>query len=81
MICREAYAVACLGVTDADWKSLAYASLEGMDFDIARKAFIRLKDLHYLELIENLEVGVVLILIFLTMSIGLSGFFNHLTES
>lgn len=54
---RDAYKVACLGVTDGDWEALAHEALEGLDFDTAKKAFIRIRDLRYLELIHNIEVG------------------------
>ena len=33
---RNAYKVACLGVTDGDWRALAMASLEGLEFNIAK---------------------------------------------
>ncbi|XP_067012221.1 intraflagellar transport protein 122 homolog [Anabrus simplex] len=52
---QEAYKVACLGVTDGDWEALAHAALEGLDFEVARKAFIRIKDLKYLELIQDFQ--------------------------
>ncbi|XP_078340376.1 intraflagellar transport protein 122 homolog isoform X6 [Crassostrea virginica] len=52
---RDAYKVACLGVTDGDWEVLAHEALEGLDFDTAKKAFIRIKDLRYLELIHSIE--------------------------
>lgn len=55
-LCREAYNIACLGVTDGDWEALAKASLEGLEFNIAKKAFTRIKDLKYLELIHSIEV-------------------------
>jgi len=55
---RDAYRVACLGVTDGDWEALAHEALEGLDFDTAKKAFIRIRDLRYLELIHNIEVSV-----------------------
>lgn len=55
--CRDAYKVACLGVTDGDWEVLAHEALEGLDFDTAKKAFIRIKDLRYLELIHSIEVS------------------------
>lgn len=54
--CREAYNVACLGVTDGDWEALAHDALEGLDFVTAKKAFIRIRDLRYLELIHSIEV-------------------------
>nr|DBA18477.1 TPA: hypothetical protein GDO54_016716 [Pyxicephalus adspersus] len=52
---REAYQIACLGVTDQDWKELAMEALEGLDFETAKKAFIRVRDLRYLELINSIE--------------------------
>ncbi|XP_069142693.1 intraflagellar transport protein 122 homolog isoform X2 [Argopecten irradians] len=52
---KDAYKVACLGVTDGDWEVLAHEALEGLDFDTAKKAFIRIRDLRYLELIHNIE--------------------------
>ena len=38
---KEAYNVACLGVTETDWRALAMDALEGMDIAIAKNAFIR----------------------------------------
>lgn len=35
---KEAYQIACLGVTDSDWRDLATDALEGLDFDTAKKA-------------------------------------------
>ena len=52
---QRAYEIACLGVTDRDWRKLGSHALERLELDIARKAFIRLRDLKYLELIENIE--------------------------
>lgn len=34
---REAYKVACLGVSESDWKMLAIEALEGMELEIAKK--------------------------------------------
>ena len=53
---RDAYTVACLGVTDSDWEALAHEAMEGLDFDTAKKALIRIKDLRFLELLHNIEV-------------------------
>lgn len=53
---KEAYQIACLGVTDADWRELAMEALEGLEFETARKAFTRVQDLRYLELISSIEV-------------------------
>uniref|UniRef100_A0AAA9RYT6 Intraflagellar transport protein 122 homolog n=1 Tax=Bos taurus TaxID=9913 RepID=A0AAA9RYT6_BOVIN len=52
---REAYQIACLGVTDADWRELAMEALEGLEFETAKKAFTRVQDLRYLELINSIE--------------------------
>uniref|UniRef100_A0A3B3W2G3 Intraflagellar transport protein 122 homolog n=1 Tax=Poecilia latipinna TaxID=48699 RepID=A0A3B3W2G3_9TELE len=52
---KEAYQIACLGVTDSDWRDLATEALEGLDFETAKKAFIRIRDLRYLELISSIE--------------------------
>ncbi|XP_032827224.2 intraflagellar transport protein 122 homolog [Petromyzon marinus] len=52
---QQAYQIACLGVTETDWRQLALEALEGLDFDTAKKAFIRVRDLRYLELIYSIE--------------------------
>uniref|UniRef100_A0A8C8VP68 Intraflagellar transport protein 122 homolog n=1 Tax=Pelusios castaneus TaxID=367368 RepID=A0A8C8VP68_9SAUR len=52
---KEAYQIACLGVTDTDWKELAMGALEGLEFETAKKAFTRVRDLRYLELISSIE--------------------------
>lgn len=54
--CSDAYKVACLGVTDGDWECLAHAALEDLNLSVARQAFIRIKDLKYLELINEFQV-------------------------
>uniref|UniRef100_A0A674NEH9 Intraflagellar transport protein 122 homolog n=1 Tax=Takifugu rubripes TaxID=31033 RepID=A0A674NEH9_TAKRU len=38
-----------------DWRDLAIEALEGLDFDTAKKAFTRIRDLRYLELIDHIE--------------------------
>eukprot|EP00002_Diphylleia_rotans_P020025 TRINITY_DN3881_c0_g1_i2.p1 TRINITY_DN3881_c0_g1~~TRINITY_DN3881_c0_g1_i2.p1 ORF type:complete len:1192 (+),score=258.09 TRINITY_DN3881_c0_g1_i2:235-3810(+) len=52
----NAYRVACLGVTDDDWQLLAMEALQNMTLDIARKSFIRIKEIRYLELIARIEL-------------------------
>ncbi|XP_033110063.1 intraflagellar transport protein 122 homolog, partial [Anneissia japonica] len=52
---RDAYRVACMGVTDKNWQSLAHQAIESLDFVTAKRAFIRTRDLRYLELIHNIE--------------------------
>ncbi|KAF4678197.1 hypothetical protein FOL47_003259 [Perkinsus chesapeaki] len=49
-----AYTVACLGVTDDDWRHLALHALKDMVFDVARKAFIRIRDIRYVDLLNRL---------------------------
>lgn len=34
---REAHQIACLGVTEADWRELAMEALEGLEFETAKK--------------------------------------------
>lgn len=34
---QEAYQIACLGVTENDWRDLATEALEGLDFHTAKK--------------------------------------------
>ncbi|RLN15216.1 hypothetical protein BBJ28_00011620 [Nothophytophthora sp. Chile5] len=51
----QAYAVSCLGVTPADWRLLAWEALKNMRFAVARKAFIRVRDVRYIELVNTLE--------------------------
>ncbi|NXT23360.1 IF122 protein, partial [Syrrhaptes paradoxus] len=52
---KEAYQIACLGVTETDWRELAMEALEGLEFETAKKAFTRVRDLRYLELISSIE--------------------------
>jgi len=52
---QAAYDVACLGVTESDWKQLALEALRALQLDVARKAFVRLKDMGYIELVQRIE--------------------------
>jgi len=52
-----AYKVACLGVTENDWRLLAMQAIQGMSLQIARKAFIRVRDMRYIELLNRIEQG------------------------
>merc|ERR1711991_845794 len=47
--------VACLGVTENDWRLLGTEALEKMKLKIARKAFVRVKDMRYIELLNHIE--------------------------
>lgn len=53
----NAYKVACLGVTESDWRELAIRALTGLNFAIARKSFIRVKDVRYIELLNRIEIA------------------------
>jgi len=50
-----AYKVACLGVTESDWRLLAITTLRAMQLSFARKAFIRVRDMRYIDLINSIE--------------------------
>ena len=54
---HEAFGVACLGVTETDWKFLATEAMMSGALDIARVAFVRARDIKYVELIDRLEAG------------------------
>lgn len=49
-----AYQVACLGVTEQDWRELAMGALEGLNLEVAKKGFIRVRDAKYLDFVSNI---------------------------
>mmetsp|Transcript_26127 Transcript_26127/g.60322 ORF Transcript_26127/g.60322 Transcript_26127/m.60322 type:complete len:1204 (+) Transcript_26127:58-3669(+) len=51
----NAFKVACLGVTDHDWRALALSALSVLKVEIAHKAFIRVRDMRYIEMINKME--------------------------
>ena len=51
-----AYRIACLGVTEQDWRSLGIEALKAYDFEMAKKAFIRIRDLKFLELCDKSQI-------------------------
>jgi intraflagellar transport protein 122 len=53
---REAYELACLGVTESDWKIFGMEALENFEFEVAKKAFHRIRDSRSLVLINEIEV-------------------------
>lgn len=48
--------MACLGVPDEDWDELAQCALDQLDLRVAGLAFIRVKNLSYLDFIQDLQV-------------------------
>jgi intraflagellar transport protein 122 len=53
---ENAYEVACLGVTENDWEALAFGALEALNLKIAKMAFIKTRNLAWLEFIEEIEL-------------------------
>ena len=52
----NAYKIACLGLTDEDWRMLGMHALSSLQLDIARKAFIRIKEVKLVELLNRIEL-------------------------
>ena len=50
-----AYQLACLGVTISDWRELGMAALKNREFYFARKAFMHIRELKYIDLCETAE--------------------------
>ena len=55
-VCSKAYAVAALGVTEDDWKNLGLRALEKFNLNIAKKAFCKVKNYRFLQLVAEIEV-------------------------
>eukprot|EP00457_Paulinella_chromatophora_P000660 gb/GEZN01000660.1/.p1 GENE.gb/GEZN01000660.1/~~gb/GEZN01000660.1/.p1 ORF type:complete len:1240 (-),score=215.56 gb/GEZN01000660.1/:187-3660(-) len=53
----RAYQVACLGVTRADWQEMALRSLSQLELSVAKKAFARVQDMRYVDLIKRIEIA------------------------
>uniref|UniRef100_A0A336MIF6 Intraflagellar transport protein 122 homolog n=1 Tax=Culicoides sonorensis TaxID=179676 RepID=A0A336MIF6_CULSO len=51
----EAYQIACLGVPMSDWQGLAQAALDALNFQVARDAYVKIRSLPWLELIQELK--------------------------
>jgi len=51
----KAYKIGCLGVNKQDWLFLAFEAIKNKEFVIARKVFIKLKNMKYLELAATTE--------------------------
>lgn len=50
-----AYKIACIGVTEQDWRALGIESLLEKNFSLARKAFVRIRDLKFIDLCDLAE--------------------------
>jgi len=50
-----AYQLACLGVTISDWRELGIQALLNKEFYFARKAFMHIRELKYIDLCETAE--------------------------
>lgn len=50
-----AYKLACLGVTEQDWRALGVEALQQKNFRFAKKAFCRIKELKFIDLSELAE--------------------------
>lgn len=51
----EAYQVACLGVSSSDWKGLAQAAVDALQLNVAQKAYVRVRDLPWLQHINDIK--------------------------
>jgi intraflagellar transport protein 122 len=51
----SAYAVACLGVTLADWRALALSALQAKQLEIAGQSFSRLRDMRFVDLLARIR--------------------------
>ncbi len=50
-----AFKLACLGITDSDFQLLGQESLSHGHFHIAKKCFLKIQDLNYLDLTNKYE--------------------------
>lgn len=47
--------MACLGVSSNDWKGLAQAAVDALQFKVAKNAYVRVRDLPWLQHIEEIK--------------------------
>lgn len=52
---EDAYQVACLGVPNNDWEGLAHAALDALNFKVAQDAFVKTRNLPWLEFINEMK--------------------------
>ena len=53
----QAHSVACLGVSESDWETLGTEALNNIDLEVAKKAYMRIKNMPWLYLLDSMEVG------------------------
>lgn len=53
--CRDAYEVACLGVSPADWEGLAQAAVDALQLKVATEAYVRVRSLPWLQHLNDLH--------------------------
>lgn len=53
---EDAYQVACLGVPNTDWDGLAHAALDALNFTVAQNAFVKTRNLPWLEFINEAKM-------------------------
>jgi len=54
---HDAYKVATMGVTDSDWKMLAMEALMGMELEVSTKAYIKVRDMRSIDLINRIKAS------------------------
>lgn len=47
--------MACLGVSSSDWKGLAQVAVDALQFEVAKKAYVRVRDLPWLKHINDIR--------------------------
>jgi intraflagellar transport protein 122 len=47
-----AYKIACIGVTEQDWRALGIEALLSKNFSLARRSFVRIRDLKFIDLCD-----------------------------
>ena len=48
--------MACLGVSESDWETLGIEALNNLDLEVAKKSYMRIKDMPWLYLLDSMEV-------------------------
>jgi intraflagellar transport protein 122 len=50
-----AYKIACIGVTEQDWRALGTEALLAKNFFLAKRAFVKIRDLKFIDLCDLAE--------------------------